>query len=63
MKETNNEFTEDNEYNIKGGKLKSEYVETLAKYYRKFIEAYRSQGIPIYAMTIHIVWGHNRNLL
>ena len=52
MKEKNNEFTEDNEYNLKGGKLKTEYVEILAKYYRKFIEAYKEQGILIYAITL-----------
>ena len=52
MKEKNNEFTEDNEYNLKGGKLKNEYIETLAKYYRKFIQAYKQQGIPIYAITL-----------
>jgi O-glycosyl hydrolase len=52
MKEGSNEFTEDNEYNLKGGKLKAEYIEILAKYYRKFIQAYKEQGISIYAMTL-----------
>lgn len=52
MKERNNEFDKDNEYNLKGGKLKSEYIETLAKYYCKFVEAYEKQGIPIYSMTL-----------
>lgn len=52
MKERNNEFGEDNEYNLMGGKLKNEYIETLAKYYCRFIEAYKEQGIPIYAMTL-----------
>ncbi|MBC8059612.1 MAG: glycosyl hydrolase [Clostridiaceae bacterium] len=52
MKEKSNEFTEDNEYNLKGGKLKDEYIETLAKYYCKFIQAYEEQGIPIYSMTL-----------
>ena len=52
MKESNNEFTEDNAYNLKGGKLKTEYIEILAKYYRKFIEAYKEHGILIYAITL-----------
>lgn len=52
MKERNNEFSEDNEYNLMGGKLKNEYIETLAKYYCRFIEAYKEQGIPIYALTL-----------
>ncbi|MBT2575328.1 glycosyl hydrolase [Bacillus sp. ISL-51] len=34
------------------GKLKDQYVDELAAYYRKFIEAYKKQGIPIYAMTL-----------
>lgn len=52
MKEKNNDFPEDNEFNLKGGRLKSEYIGILAKYYRRFIEAYREQGIDIYAMTL-----------
>lgn len=35
-----------------GGRLKSEWIPTLAKYYRKAIQAYQQEGIPIYAMTL-----------
>ena len=52
MKERNDQFTKDNEYNLKGGRLKTKYIEVLAKYYRKFIQAYKEQGIPIYAITL-----------
>lgn len=52
MKEENEEFTVDNEYNLKGGKLKDEFIPVLAKYYRKFIEAYKEQGIEIYSITL-----------
>lgn len=34
------------------GKLKDEYVDVLAAYYRKAVQAYEDQGIPIYAMTM-----------
>lgn len=37
----------------KTGKMKSEYLPALALYYRKAIEAYAEQGIPIYALTLH----------
>ena len=52
MKEENAEFSLDNEHNLKGGKLKDEYIPVLAKYLRKFIEAYKEQGIDIYAITL-----------
>ncbi|WP_218015238.1 carbohydrate binding domain-containing protein [Brevibacillus dissolubilis] len=35
-----------------GGRLLSSYIPNLATYYRKAIQAYQAQGIPIYAMTI-----------
>ncbi|MAG20703.1 MAG: glycosyl hydrolase [Candidatus Marinimicrobia bacterium] len=35
-----------------GGTLKSGYEKHLAGYFRKFIEAYAAEGIPIYAITI-----------
>ncbi len=38
--------------NLKRGKLKDKYIGALAVYFRKFIEAYEKQGIPIYAMTL-----------
>lgn len=39
---------------LKRGSLKegSEYTAALARYYRMAIEAYKEQGIPIYAMTL-----------
>ncbi|WP_167746958.1 carbohydrate-binding protein [Cohnella luojiensis] len=36
----------------KSGKIKSEYLQALALYYRKAIEAYDKQGIPIYAIGL-----------
>ena len=38
--------------NLIGGTLKKGYEKQLASYFRKFIEAYAEQGIPVYAMTI-----------
>ncbi|MDP5275220.1 glycoside hydrolase family 30 beta sandwich domain-containing protein [Chengkuizengella sp. 2205SS18-9] len=35
-----------------GGFLELEYIDDLAVYYRKAVQAYEEQGIPIYAMTI-----------
>lgn len=35
-----------------GGNLLTQYIPTLATYYRKAIQAYQAQGIPIYAMTL-----------
>ncbi len=37
---------------ICGGTLKDGMYQVLAQYYRKFIQAYQTQGIPIYAMTL-----------
>lgn len=37
---------------LKGGRLNSDYIEELAKYYVRFVEEYQKQGIPIYAMTL-----------
>jgi O-glycosyl hydrolase len=38
--------------NIIGGSLLSQYIPTLATYYRKALQAYASQGIPIYGITL-----------
>jgi glucosylceramidase len=38
--------------NIIGGSLLSQYIPTLATYYRKAIQAYAAQGIPIYGLTL-----------
>ncbi|WP_433040337.1 ricin-type beta-trefoil lectin domain protein [Dactylosporangium sp. CS-033363] len=38
--------------NIIGGSLNSTYIPTLAAYYRRAVQAYAAQGIPIYALTL-----------
>jgi glucosylceramidase len=38
--------------NIVRGSLLSQYIPTLATYYRKAIQAYAAQGIPIYGLTL-----------
>lgn len=38
--------------NITGGYLADGMCQVLAQYYRKFIEAYAAEGIPLYAMTV-----------
>lgn len=35
-----------------GGRLEDKNTEVLAAYYRKFVQSYEAQGIPIYAMTM-----------
>ena len=35
-----------------GGQLKAEYRDVWARYYTKFIEAYRNAGVPIWGITI-----------
>jgi len=37
---------------LHGGKLKSEFYQTWADYYVKFIKAYEKAGIPVWGMTI-----------
>ncbi|WP_379128162.1 glycoside hydrolase family 30 beta sandwich domain-containing protein [Paenibacillus sp. sgz500958] len=37
---------------LNGGKLKAEYYQTYADYFKKYIQAYQGQGIPIYAVTV-----------
>lgn len=41
-----------NDNNIKGGTLKTEDIPLLAKYYTKFVDAYKAKGIKISAMTM-----------
>jgi glucosylceramidase len=43
---------------ITGGTLKDGMYTVLAQYYVKFIQAYQTQGIPIYAMTLQNEPGH-----
>ncbi|MET0405481.1 MAG: glycoside hydrolase family 30 beta sandwich domain-containing protein [Cystobacter sp.] len=35
-----------------GGKLLTQYIPVLATYYRKAVQAYEAQGIPLYALTV-----------
>jgi glucosylceramidase len=37
---------------LRGGKLLPEYFDSWAKYYTKFIEAYESEGMPIWGISI-----------
>jgi glucosylceramidase len=37
---------------LRGGKLLPEYYDSWAKYYTKFIEAYESEGMPIWGISI-----------
>jgi glucosylceramidase len=37
---------------MNGGNFLSANIPALAKYFRKFVEAYKAQGIPIYAVTL-----------
>jgi len=45
-------FMKDNNNMLRGGKLKSEFYQSWANYYAKFIKAYQSEGIPIWGITI-----------
>lgn len=42
----------DNDLLLKGGTLADEHIDDLAMYYVRFVEEYKKQGIPIYAMTL-----------
>jgi glucosylceramidase len=37
---------------LHGGKLKPEYFDSWARYYVRFIEEYRKQGVPIWGLTV-----------
>ena len=37
---------------LHGGKLRKEYSQVWADYFVKYIEAYRSAGIPIWGITV-----------
>jgi glucosylceramidase len=45
-------FMKDNNNMLRGGKLKSEFYQSWANYYARFIKAYQSEGIPIWGITI-----------
>ena len=45
-------FMKDNNDMLHGGKLKSEFYQSWANYYTKFIKAYQKEGIPIWGISI-----------
>ena len=45
-------FMKDNNNMLRGGKLLSEYYQSWALYYTKFIKAYEKEGMPIWGITI-----------
>lgn len=42
----------DNDLLLKGGKLNDKYIQDLAKYYIRYLEEYKKEGIQLYAMTL-----------
>jgi glucosylceramidase len=45
-------FMKDNKNMLRGGKLKPQFYEPWANYYDRFIKAYRSEGIPIWGVSV-----------
>lgn len=45
-------FMKDNKNMLKGGKLLTEYFQTWANYFTRFIKAYESEGIPVWGVTV-----------
>lgn len=45
-------FMKTNGEMLQGGKLKSEYAQSWANYFVKFIKAYEKEGIPVWGITI-----------
>jgi glucosylceramidase len=45
-------FMKDNNDMLHGGKLKTEFYQSWANYYAKFIKAYQNEGVPIWGITI-----------
>ena len=45
-------FMKDNNNMLRGGKLLSEYAQSWANYYTKFIKAYETEGIPVWGITL-----------
>lgn len=45
-----------------GGSLKPQWRDAYARYFVKFVEAYRAAGIPVYAVTVQNEPGVDRNL-
>ena len=45
-------FMKDNNSMLRGGKLKTEFYQSWANYFTRFIKAYQQEGIPIWGITI-----------
>ena len=45
-------FMKDNNNMLQGGKLLPEYFDTWARYYAKFIQAYESEEMPVWGITV-----------
>lgn len=45
-------WMKDNNSMVKGGKLKSQFYQSWANYYVKFIKGYENLGVPIWALTV-----------
>jgi len=45
-------FMKDNNDMLHGGRLLSEYFDSWALYYTKFIKSYRAEGVPVWGITI-----------
>ncbi|HNU87475.1 MAG TPA: glycoside hydrolase family 30 protein [Ferruginibacter sp.] len=45
-------FMKDNNDMLQGGKLRSEFHDSWAMYYTKFIKAYEKEGVPVWGITI-----------
>jgi glucosylceramidase len=45
-----------------GGELKREWYDAYARYFVKFVQAYRDAGVPMYAVTVQNEPGVDRNL-
>jgi len=45
-------WMKDNKNMLQGGKLLSEYRQSWANYYVRFIQAYEAQGIPVWGLTV-----------
>jgi len=37
---------------MNGGNMNPAYFPSLAQYFRRFVQAYQQQGIPIYALSV-----------
>jgi len=42
----------DNNDMLHGGRLRPEYRDAWARYYAKFVQSYRAEGVPVWGITI-----------